>query len=450
MNRRFFFAPLFFVAALSAQHKTLEELTKDSPLILAGRVSSADSYIAEDGEIYTRVRLDVAAVLKNGDATTPSELAFDIKGGQVGDRVVLFTDAPRFEAGEDILYFGTTAQPEEKINLASATGRKALQRVSQYREDSGTPVSDFESSRLNRFLNRRDKLSSDPEAILELDATASACSAYMGPKWSTPATTYSLASSIPSTWATAIQAAAQSWNQGGSKFAFSFSASSPHSISLADLGAGSTLASTRVEFFQSNQQMVRFSMTFNNRYTWSTSGQAGQFDVQSITAHELGHALGLNHPGAAACSEETMWFSAGAGETKKRSLEPGDKNGLVTLYGAAATTTTTPQPPPPPPAPAPTVATPVPSYFALATTNPVATRPLAIVFRGTSFVPTTIEAILTGGICGTVGCIVKPAGASTTDLVFLNNIPAGAYTIRLRNGTGNPLSTPNTFTVNAN
>jgi hypothetical protein len=448
MNRLFYFAPLLLVSALSAQHKTLEELTKDSPLILAGRVNSADSYVAEDGEIYTRVRLDVAAVLKSSEDVTPTELAFDIKGGQVGDRVVLFTDAPRFEAGEDILYFGTTNQPEEKINLTSATGRKALQRVRQYREDSGSPVSDFESSRLNRFLNRQDKLNSDPEAFLDLDATASACSAYMGPKWSTPATTYGLAASIPSAWASAIQAAATGWNQGGSKFAFTFSASSPHTISLADLGAGSTLASTRVEFYQSSQQMVRFSMTFNNRYTWSTTGQAGQFDVQNIAIHELGHALGLTHPSASTCAEETMWFSAGAGETKKRSLEAGDKNGLVTLYGAAGTTTT--PPPPPPPTPAPTVATPVLTYFALATTKPVATKPLAIVFRGTSITPTTIEGLLTGGVCGTAGCIVKPAGASTTDLVFLNTIPAGSYTIRLRNGTGNPLSTPNTFTVTAN
>ena len=445
MNRLLCFAPLLLATALSAQHKTLEELTKDSPLILAGRVNSADSYVAEDGEIYTRVRLDVAAVIKNSDATAPTELAFDIKGGQVGDRVVVFTDAPRFEAGVDILYFGSTSQPEEKIDLASAAGRKGLQRVRQYREDSGTPVSDLESSRLNRFLNRQDKLNNEPEAILDLDATASACSAYMGPKWNTPATTYNLAASIPSTWATAIQAAAQGWNQGGSKFAFSFSSSSPHAISLADLGAGSTLASTRVEFFQSSQQMVRFSMTFNNRYTWTTAGQAGQFDVQNIATHELGHALGLTHPAATTCAEETMWFSASAGETKKRSLEPGDQNGLVTLYGAVGTTTTTP-----PPRPILTVATPVPTYFALATTNPVATKPLAIVFRGTRFTPTTVEALLTGGVCGTTGCIIKPAGASTTDMVFLNNIPAGAYTIRLRNGSGNPLSTPNTFTVTAN
>ncbi len=440
MNRLLCFAPLLLVTALSAQHKTLEDLTKDAPLILAGRVTSADSYIAEDGEIYTRVRLEVAAVLKNTEDVSPAELAFDIKGGQVGDRVVVFTDAPRFEAGEDVLYLGTTTQPEEKINLASATGRKALDRIRQYREDSGTPVSDFESSRLNRFLNRQGKLNSDPETFLDLDATT--CSAYMGPKWSTPATTYGLASSIPSTWASAIQAAATGWNQGGSKFAFSFSPSSPHTISLADLGAGSTLASTRVEFFQSSQQMVRFSMTFNNRYTWTTTGQAGQFDVQNIAIHELGHALGLTHPSASTCAEETMWFSAGAGETKKRSLEPGDKNGLVTLYGAAGTTTT--------PTPATTVATPSLTYFALATTKAIATKPLAIVFRGTNLIPANIEALLTGGVCGATGCTVKPAGASTTDLVFLNTIPAGSYTIRLRNGAGNPLSTPNTFTVTAN
>ena len=57
----------------------------------------------------------------------------------------------------------------------------------------------------------------------------------------------------------------------------------------------------------------------------------GLMDTQAIATHELGHAAGLGHP-ASRCTEETMYGYADFGETKKRTLENGDRAGILELY----------------------------------------------------------------------------------------------------------------------
>lgn len=45
--------------------------------------------------------------------------------------------------------------------------------------------------------------------------------------------------------------------------------------------------------------------------------------------HEIGHLLGLSHCNI---TEATMYKDASIGETKKRSLDTDDKNGIATIY----------------------------------------------------------------------------------------------------------------------
>ncbi len=68
---------------------------------------------------------------------------------------------------------------------------------------------------------------------------------------------------------------------------------------------------------------------------WSTdAGGAGNgTDVTSVTAHEVGHALGLDHSDVAGT---TMWPSTGPGDTSGRTLHQDDMEGACALYPTGA------------------------------------------------------------------------------------------------------------------
>jgi len=55
-------------------------------------------------------------------------------------------------------------------------------------------------------------------------------------------------------------------------------------------------------------------------------------DLQNIATHEFGHGVGLNDVYQTDCSLVTMYGYSDYGETQKRTLEPPDINGLLTLY----------------------------------------------------------------------------------------------------------------------
>jgi len=55
-------------------------------------------------------------------------------------------------------------------------------------------------------------------------------------------------------------------------------------------------------------------------------------DFENIATHELGHSVGLDDLYDERSSEQTMYGYASYGETKKRTLEDGDINGVYQLY----------------------------------------------------------------------------------------------------------------------
>jgi hypothetical protein len=63
-------------------------------------------------------------------------------------------------------------------------------------------------------------------------------------------------------------------------------------------------------------------------------GDARAYDVRYVMAHEIGHAIGLDHPGA---HGQVMAFAYGE---KFRALQPGDIKGVIALYGKRGTQVT--------------------------------------------------------------------------------------------------------------
>ena len=78
--------------------------------------------------------------------------------------------------------------------------------------------------------------------------------------------------------------------------------------------------------------LTRATICFNPELAW-TSGigpvPPGRLDLETVLAHEIGHAIGLDHPGATGA---LMGYS---NQGSIDHLMPGDIAGAVALYGPA-------------------------------------------------------------------------------------------------------------------
>ena len=81
------------------------------------------------------------------------------------------------------------------------------------------------------------------------------------------------------------------------------------------------------------RKLVEWDMVFDDaEFTFGDADlDSSVMDLSNIATHEAGHAGGLDHPDDG-CTEETMYRFADFGETKKRSLNPGDIAGVRDLY----------------------------------------------------------------------------------------------------------------------
>lgn len=152
---------------------------------------------------------------------------------------------------------------------------------------------------------------------------------YSGNKWAGNTVSVDVSdASWPSDWISPLASAMSAWNGATSPFTLS-SGISGHKFTRSNMGAGA-LALTTDTF--SGSTIVDADTNFNTYYGWSTTGAAGLYDVQSVAAHELGHWLRLLDLSGGGDTEKTMYYSIATGETKKRTLESDDLNGINAIY----------------------------------------------------------------------------------------------------------------------
>jgi hypothetical protein len=76
--------------------------------------------------------------------------------------------------------------------------------------------------------------------------------------------------------------------------------------------------------------LTRAIICFNPRQAWVMGEAPGAVDLRTALAHEIGHAIGLDHPGA---SGALMGYDV---QGRLDALLPGDVAGAVALYGPPA------------------------------------------------------------------------------------------------------------------
>ena len=174
----------------------------------------------------------------------------------------------------------------------------------------------------------------------------------------------------------AIRAGYQTWeNVSGSYFTETYLGTTSgglgydghNVVSWGDSQPENVLAVCWTWYQVSTGKIFECDIKFQDNHTWSSTGEAGKYDVQNIATHEFGHTLLLGDLYGDADSEKTMYGYGAKGETKKRTLHQDDIDGIRYIYPQSAN-----QPPNTPSAPTgPSIGDPGVSYsFTATTTDP--------------------------------------------------------------------------------
>lgn len=156
---------------------------------------------------------------------------------------------------------------------------------------------------------------------------------------------FSLATNVAS-WSTPLAASLATWNAPlASRAYFTMASGSITAVARPSKFSDGTnyIGLTKIQgsalavayTWSRDGRVTEADVYFNSGFTWTTitplttlcpTGYA--YDIESIATHELGHTIGLDHINVQAA---TMYQSAPAGETRKRTLTTGEVNKASSL-----------------------------------------------------------------------------------------------------------------------
>jgi hypothetical protein len=119
-----------------------------------------------------------------------------------------------------------------------------------------------------------------------------------------------------------------------------------NTISWVGIAPTNIIAMTRVWYNDDGNpdtldEVLEFDVVFNALLKWGIDpdGEGPTtikkvYDVRNIATHEAGHVVGLDDLYESQYRELTMYGYSSKGETKKISLQQGDVNGTIAIYGS--------------------------------------------------------------------------------------------------------------------
>lgn len=214
--------------------------------------------------------------------------------------------------------------------------------------DLGTAIINGEAVHGTAFVHKKADKNEGFSHLKRGSSTASTCYSFTsGKKWRTkenwivnPANSQGLSSTF---LLNNVGADIQKWETAANRDIFSTGiltaqtlvadSSAPdgkNEVYFADVSTKNAIAVTIV--WWNYYGIIEWDQIYDDvDFQWSSTGAPGKMDFENIATHEIGHAFGMGHP-SSTCKEETMYYSAAYGETKKRSLNTGDITGIKKLY----------------------------------------------------------------------------------------------------------------------
>ena len=143
----------------------------------------------------------------------------------------------------------------------------------------------------------------------------------------------------------AIQAAMKTWTDvPTSSFRFVYGGPTTSTVRNPDDGINiiyfgkirnkARVARNYVQWNKESGELYDSDIVFNTAHKLSAADKCPEdsYDIQSELTHELGHALILNELCKQTHDEKTMYWKENKGDTKKRTLDQDDIDGITYLY----------------------------------------------------------------------------------------------------------------------
>jgi hypothetical protein len=272
-------------------------------VIVTGRVASLNSHW---NSTHTTILTDVRILPERfAKGSVTREVVVQVPGGEVGDIGLGVEDAPVFTVGERVT-----------VNLVKGRDPGVFEVLGG--EQGRSPA----SKGARKYYYKYSGLHRSPASIY-----------------------YYVYEYLPNGWNSAIQKGGVTWDGAGSSFHYICAGTTTRTAPVYDgynvvyeddLGNGGTIAANYYWYDRRTKHISENDIIFNNRYSWSAEGDPPptSYDVQNIATHEAGHDLQLDDLYQSYQREMTMYGYGAPGETKKRTLETGDKDGIKYIYGA--------------------------------------------------------------------------------------------------------------------